>query len=247
MKLPIEPIEHVKAYLRDFFPEIENEQWLRDRLMTDFRDLTFYPPANLKLNEIANVEGNIYKKKENCILKLRTKKTDPGKLTCMAKEIVFSDGKLVGYSLFVRPQGTHFLPIVNTEKGHEVRYMAENKSQVEWMYNFDNCMFVRTDSRISKARANAAVDWDALNSSSQSQSQSQDSTGLLAASSGGMLVMTKKSSILTSDKEMQEVSEEQDSSSSSASKNSRKGPENTTVFARIAKKLGKEWNKPVLG
>eukprot|EP01022_Parablepharisma_sp_SALTPOND_P003903 TRINITY_DN1163_c0_g1_i1.p1 TRINITY_DN1163_c0_g1~~TRINITY_DN1163_c0_g1_i1.p1 ORF type:complete len:1381 (+),score=178.37 TRINITY_DN1163_c0_g1_i1:1779-5921(+) len=143
MKLAVEPIAHLKVKLKDLFPDIVNEEWVKDNLMADYKELPYNPPSNIKLEDIANVEGNIYKKKERCLLKLRTKKGTGEKLQCTAKEIAFSNGLIVGYALFVKKPGQTFIPMITPQQD---LWQKSNKSKVEWMYVPENAAFIRVNS-----------------------------------------------------------------------------------------------------
>lgn len=188
--------------------------------------LTYFYPSKLDLEEITKTEGNIDAKHEFCLTRIATNKKKPTQFSCCAKEICMGDGPAIGYGLYVRQPGKLYYPIAPSNKEEEAKIAAkQNAHLIEWMYHLDKSVYVRVN---SKTRVQSLMDSERVTQ----KDNPQQSVKLASQFTKGSF---KKETGNAQEQESDKEESEDDTK-----------PMAETFYGKIAMKIGRKWDKPVI-
>lgn len=220
LKLRADIIASCFTPISEYIPEIQDTKYVRDFLLTDYKPVSYkYPEMITPRDYEEGEEGqSTHKEKTLKIQKLSIDAT--ATFFCMAKEMTLPDQGLIGYALLFKDMHKSLMTLRN--KKAETTKKPGNKSKVEWAYDTEKWVFTRVEADQSsheEAEVESTI-------SSKSKVKALNSSQFLPSS------RNSHSNFSPREEGSQEGSDDDKEMGG-------------TLFARFAKQLHKEWNKPV--
>jgi len=217
LQLPCDSGLTRNTLISEFIPTIEDTKYIKEHLLIDYVDVTYYYPDGFNPQDVIQGENPSEKKERASAIKIRARGTVHKQLYCMAKEITLGDQGLVGYALiFKEPNKTLF----TLRERIKDTIPMDNKSNIEWIYDTEKFMFTRV---VAERVNNSEPEIESTNSSKSKQK---------SKIMGSKYLETNKNSRanLSPTEENAEDSDDENKGGS--------------IFARLAKQHNKPWNKP---